>query len=1024
MKEFFSLLIAVVMVFTVMAPAFTASAEDLMSASVTDIVKVETQADNSSGGFFQAIIDFFRSLFYSRITFDTDGGSEIDDYYKLKLSRITPPADPTKEGYTFIGWEPEIPTKMPWGNLTVKAKWQVNEHKVFWVIDGVTVKTESYCFGETIQTYTPGKKEGYTLSEWSVIPETMPDEDVTISANYVANGYRVTWNVDGTKTTYVISYGNKTTVPANPQKDGYAFVGWKPAVSEIVTKDVTYTAQWEKETETIVAGSDEEFNNKVMELVNQSLNDENFDKEAALEDEFYMSRVVANCSDFSMIDFSMFEADTIVMNDDGTVVLQFANRDLAEECSDYLNSLSSVSFAEADAYVEAPEEVEVESIPSMGNSIWGEKYINADKYAYYLENNNFNELITVAVIDTGIDTDHPYFNGRLTGGRNCFTGSSYPEDDTGHGTHVSGVVINCTNNLNVKVMPIKSLNAEGGTLNSIVSGINYAVSQRVQVINLSLESPYGRHSKYLEEAIENAVSKGIIVVVAAGNGEKITHTPVDTANVSPANMDSAIVVGALDETGTKGSFSNYGDSVDVIAPGVDVPSTYLGSKYALMSGTSQAAPHIAAVAAMFKLAYPDYTPAQIEALIKQYCIDKGPSGRDDFYGEGCPDMYNAIPDCTVSFDSNGGTSVSSATTKNSSSVILPMPSKSYKVTFNANGGSLSTSYITSKCSFDGWYTTSSLTGQKYSGGESYMLLDDQTMYAKWTNNASTVANYTPTRSGYKFDGWYTAASGGTQYTNATTITGNVTVYAHWSQRSITYYANGGSGAPSTQYGYGNTTLSSTKPTRSGYQFLGWSENSSATSAGYDPSEKIYLDRNIKLYAIWGKSTVTLSSYGFTEDADIGNATYRNEHFNVLNGTGCFYYSLPSVSTQYCGSSNYDGWQVVSGNAFIYGNSYVCITQPGKIVLRYRKGDTYSSDYVINISFYDTLGVAHYLKTEPNQSSGNVFSSPISKGSKVTITSFVWGGTYTSDGVVKDAVWAKTTVNGKTGYIVGFHWAKS
>lgn len=965
MKRSISLLVAIVMVFTIITPTIAASAEDIIGVSAAYNVRTETQADNSSGGFFQAIIDFFRSLFYSRITFDTDGGSEIDDYYKLKLSRVTPPADPTKEGYTFTGWEPEIPAKMPWGNLTVKAIWDTNSHNVYWVIDGETVKTETYSYGSVISSFVPEAKEGYTFSDWYFIPETMPDSDVTISGSYT------------------------------------------------------------KDTEIVVTESDEEFNNKVMELVNQSLNDENFDKEAALEDEFYMSRVVANCSDFSMIDFSMFEADTIVMNDDGTVVLQFANRDLAEECSDYLNSLSSVNFAEADAYVEAPEEVEIESIPSMSNSIWGEKYINADKYAYYLENNNFNDLITVAVIDTGIDTDHPYFKGRLTGGRNCFNGSSIPEDDTGHGTHVSGVVINCTNNLNIKIMPIKSLNAEGGTLNSIVSGINYAVSQRVQVINLSLESPYGSHSKYLEEAIENAVSKGIIVVVAAGNGEKITHTPVDTVNVSPANMDSAIVVGALDETGTKGSFSNYGDSVDVIAPGVDIPSTYIGSKYALMSGTSQAAPHIAAVAAMFKLAYPNYTPAQIEALIKQYCIDKGPSGRDDFYGEGCPDMYNAIPDCTVSFDTNGGTAVNSATTKNSSSIVLPTPSRSYKVTFNANGGSLSTSYITSECSFDGWYTTSSLSGQKYSGGESYMLLDDQTMYAKWTNSTLGAVNE-PTRKNYRFDGWYTSASGGTEYESHDYITSNITLYAHWSQPYyISYNANGGSGAPATQYGFGSTTLSSTKPTRSGYQFLGWSENNSATSASYNPGGSVSLDDgNLKLYAVWGKSTVTLSSYGFTEDADIGNATYRNEHFNVLNGTGCFYYSLPSVSTQYCGSSNYDGWQVVSGNAFIYGNSYVCITQPGKIVLRYRKGDTYSSDYVINISFYDTLGVAHYLKTEPNQSSGNVFSSPISKGSKVTITSFVWGGTYTSDGVVKDAVWAKTTVNGKTGYIVGFHWAKS
>lgn len=956
MKKILSLLIAVVMMFTVMAPAFTASAEDLISASVTDNVKVETQANNSSGGFFQAIIDFFRSLFYSRITFDTDGGSEIDDYYKLKLSKISPPADPTKEGYTFAGWEPEVPDKMPWGNLTVKAKWDTNVHNVYWVIDGETVKTETYSYGSDISSFVPEGKEGYSFSGWYFIPETMPDSDVTISGSYTKN------------------------------------------------------------TEIVVSKSDEEFSNKVMELVNESLNDENFDKEAALEDEFYMSRVVANCSDFSMIDFSMFEADTIVMNDDGTVVLQFANRNLAEECSDYLNSLSSVSFAEADAYVEAPEEVEVESIPSMSNSIWGEKYINADKYAYYLENNNFNDLITVAVIDTGIDTDHPYFNGRLTGGRNCFNGSSYPEDDTGHGTHVSGVVINCTNNLNVKVMPIKSLNAEGGTLNSIVSGINYAVSQRVHVINLSLESPYGRHSKYLEEAIENAVSKGIVVVVAAGNGEKITHTPVDTANVSPANMDNAIVVGALDETGTKGNFSNYGDSVDVIAPGVDVPSTYLEGKYALMSGTSQAAPHIAAVAAMFKLAYPSYTPAQIEALIKQYCVDKGPSGRDDFYGEGCPDMYDAIPDCTVSFDSNGGSSVGSATTKNSSSVVLPTPSKSYKITFNTNGGSLSTSYITSECSFEGWYTTASLTGQKYSGGESYMLLDDQTMYAKWKNNASTVANYKPTRSGYKFVEWRTA--NGTTYTNATTITENVTVYANWTQYTLDYNANGGSGAPSAKKWYGQTTVSSTKPTRSGYQFLGWDDNYTATSVKYSPGSSINISENITLYAVWGKITVSITENPATSGEQNMTCTnaYKVTKYTTYPGkvtSGTFYgyrIKLPSVSYQYIPSGSVCGWEIVSGNAVVNGD-YMYISQPGTVKYRYRCGDYYSETLSYTLKLYKNTSAKNYIRKTASDSATSL--GTIAANQKVYLNEMTYSGTYEGN----TSAFGKVNVNGIVGWII-------
>ena len=82
--------------------------------------------------------------------------------------------------------------------------------------------------------------------------------------------------------------------------------------------------------------------------------------------------------------------DTIVVKDDGTVVLQFGDRDSAQNCSDYLNGLSEVAFAEADAYIDVPIGLDIEPIPQMDNSSWGERYINADKYAYYLENNNFN----------------------------------------------------------------------------------------------------------------------------------------------------------------------------------------------------------------------------------------------------------------------------------------------------------------------------------------------------------------------------------------------------------------------------------------------------------------------------------------------------------------------------------------------------------------------------------------------------------------------------------------------------------
>lgn len=958
MKKILSLLILVIMVITVMTPVFTVSAEESVVFSATDSVETERQTYDSSGNFFQAIANFFRSIFYSRITFDTDGGNLISDYYKLKFSRISKPNNPVKEGYTFIGWNPEIPERMPWKNMTVKAQWQVNEHFVYWNIDGETIKTETYAFGEKIVEINPGKKEGYSFSGWFLIPESMPDNDVIISGTY------------------------------------------------------------KKDTEIVIAENNDEFSEKVMELVNQSLNDENFDKEAALEDEFYMCRVVANCSDYSLIDFSIFEADTIVMNDDGTVVLQFSNRDLAEECSDYLNSLSSVSFAEADVYVEAPEEVEVESIPDMSNSIWSEKYINADKYAYYLENNNFNKSITVAVIDTGVDMDHPYLHGRISAnGWNCFSKNAFPEDDTGHGTHVSGIIVNCTNNLNIKIVPIKALKKDGGSYQSIVEGITYAVSQNVDVINLSLESRFTSQSSYVENAINSAVKKGITVVVAAGNGiivkdgDEIKRSSTDTATVCPANMDSVIVVGALDSTGTVASFSNYGESVDVIAPGVSIPSAYLNGNYALMTGTSQAAPHIAAVAAMFKLSHPDYTPAQIEALIKQYCVDKGPSGRDDFYGEGCPNMYNAIPDCTITFNSNGGSSVASTTAKNSSSVILPKPEKSYKVTFNANGGTLSSSYCYSACTFDGWYKTASLSDDRLVDGESYMLLKDQTLYAKWINNRTDITSYRPARNGYKFVGWFTSPSGGVEYTNASVISDNITLYAHWYQYTISYNANGGTGAPATQYGYGETYLSSTQPTRSGYKFLGWSTSSNATSASYSSGSKTSLYNNLNLYAVWGKKSITLSEYA-------GQGIVYVEPSNTWT-LGDYAYgwrvALPTATVSNIDSQD-RGWEVVSGNVTIL-DDYMYISQPGTVKVRYRAGEYYSDCYTYTLTLYKSTTGTNIIRSSTSTSATELGRVPGNYTIKITKTAT--SGTLGASG---GTIWGYVTYNGVSGWIRLCWWS--
>lgn len=1015
MKKAASLLIALLMIISVALSAPTAA---YAFESENAINTTESNENSEEESLFMRII---HTIFFSKLTFDSNGGSSVPSQYAFKFfGKFKTPAEPKKEGYTFAGWEPEIPSRAPFGNVNVKAKWETNVYTIKWIVDETTYSSTELPYGVGIALPLEPVKEGYTFTGWTpavaesmpakdlvytaqftinsykvtlkandgqfadgkatkeftvnynsafnceepsregyvfggweeIVPETMPAKDVVLNATWVAKNdttYTVeiyTMNTNGAygspqtrvfagetdaqvsftpnfgtgfyldgqsvltgtvksdgstvlkayyaRYQYLIKldpnngetvtqtyyYYGATIVASEPRKEGYNFNGWEPTIST-VSKDETYTAQWKRATEYVQAANSEEFYDACSDLLNQSLNDNDFNSSEALNDPYYMGRVIISCSDYSVICFDDFEAAEIVFGDDGTVVLQFDNRDQAEEAAQALSEMSAVDFAEADAFIETPEDVEIEEIPDMEGSTWGEKYLNADKYAFYLENNNMNESITVAVIDSGVDLDHPYLSGRISsGGWNVMENNAIPEDDTGHGTHVAGIIKGCTNNLNVKILPIKALDSTGGSLLSIVNGITYAANQKVAVINLSLESRHNIYSKYVENAIEYAISRGCVVVAAAGNGDSVNHVPQDTANVCPANMSDAIVVGALDSNGNKGDFSNYGDSVDVIAPGVDIISSYIGGIYAKMDGTSQAAPHISAVAAMFKLSHSTYTPEQIEALVKQYCVDKGPLGRDEYYGDGCPDMYEAIPDCTVSFDTDGGSAVAETTTKNSSSIVLPKPTKSYKVSFDANGGTITSDYYTSECSFDGWFTTSSFNDERHPDGESYMLLKDQTLYAKWMNKYfdSTKAP-TASRSNYQFVGWYTEANSGTKLDGSYEITDNIIAYAHWKQYTITFNANGGSGGPTTYTGYGTVKLPSIAPTRSKYDFLGWSESPSATTASYSKGGNISLTSNKTLYAVWKLSNVTVPN--------LNGMSYTNA-VNTLSGLGLNY----------------------------------------------------------------------------------------------------------------------------------------
>lgn len=208
----------------------------------------------------------------------------------------------------------------------------------------------------------------------------------------------------------------------------------------------------------------------------------------------------------------------------------------------------------------------------------------------------------------------------------------------------------------------------------------------------------------------------------------------------------------------------------------------------------------------------------------------------------------------VSF--SGGTNLPATVYKYyGTALVLPttVPTKSYTLTYNANGGSVSSSSKTVNAAFVNWNTSSTGSGSSYSPGGTYTDNASVRLYAQW-NNPTAGSLETPTREGYSFTGWYTASTGGTNVTSSTTISSSQTLYAHWSanSRTITYNAMGGENGPSSQtVTNGSTQVPSAIPDKFGYTFMGWSTSSGATrKAEYLPGDTISCTADITLYAVW------------------------------------------------------------------------------------------------------------------------------------------------------------------------------
>lgn len=261
----------------------------------------------------------------------------------------------------------------------------------------------------------------------------------------------------------------------------------------------------------------------------------------------------------------------------------------------------------------------------------------------------------VAVVDSGVKADHPDLAGRVLPGRDFVDEDDQPQDDNGHGTHVAGIVAAVKDNGTgvssvapaARILPVRVLGADGsGSAEDVKEGIDYAIAQRADVINLSLGEDVPLRALLgvrdeIDESIEAALDKGIVVAAAAGN----SAFPVCS---TPGGRGRMLCVGAVDRNGTKALYSNYGDGLAISAPGGgDLPvsgegivSTWNDGDYAELAGTSQATPHVSGAAAL--LVSLGVRGQAASDLLRKTATDAGEPGPDPDYGAGIVNAGAAV----------------------------------------------------------------------------------------------------------------------------------------------------------------------------------------------------------------------------------------------------------------------------------------------------------------------------------------------------------------------------------------------
>lgn len=271
--------------------------------------------------------------------------------------------------------------------------------------------------------------------------------------------------------------------------------------------------------------------------------------------------------------------------------------------------------------VRVEDDIDIELAHEVGKLQWGPRFREDVPWGVQRINiggaKETGNGVNVGILDTGVDLRHPDLAKNIKGSYNAISDIASASDDNGHGTHVAGTIGALRNGLGVigvaprvNLYAVKVLNEKGsGKLSALIDGVSWCVEKGIKIVNMSLSSSI--ENQTFRDMIQGARKAGITMVCAAGN-----RGPGSNSIGYPAKYVECIAVAAIDDEDKIANFSSRGREIAIVAPGVDILSTWPGRKYRKSTGTSMAAPHVTGAVALLLEADPSLSPSDIKSILQ------------------------------------------------------------------------------------------------------------------------------------------------------------------------------------------------------------------------------------------------------------------------------------------------------------------------------------------------------------------------------------------------------------------------